>query len=170
MWVGEPPAIAARRSRGMLGRIPAISLKRRNWATIATQAGGRRRRCPFEPADPLVGHNAVLAEVERVMVEPVEVLERRVAAQAPVGHDVVEALHHCRLVEDGQRPQLDRAGADQAREAVAVEGRALGGEAHDGVHLLRCRRTRFPRGSRSRFARARAMRAARATSISRLRR
>jgi hypothetical protein len=49
---------------------------------------------PLAPGRPARRHHAVLAEVERVVVEAVEVLEQRVAAQAPVAHHVVEALHH----------------------------------------------------------------------------
>jgi hypothetical protein len=39
MWVGEPPTIAAIRSRGTRGRTPASALKRKNWTRIPLHPG-----------------------------------------------------------------------------------------------------------------------------------
>ncbi|HEX2104294.1 MAG TPA: hypothetical protein VHF51_11635 [Solirubrobacteraceae bacterium] len=46
----------------------------------------------------------MLAEVQRVVIEPVEVLEQIVAAQTPVAHEVVEALHMVALSSAGNVP------------------------------------------------------------------
>jgi hypothetical protein len=86
----------------------------------------------LRPEEAAGGHGPVLAEVERIVVEPVEVLEQRVAAQAAIGDQIVEARHHRRLVERREGAQLDRPG----REALTVVRRVLARVVHERLELL----------------------------------
>jgi hypothetical protein len=76
------------------------------------RAGEERRAVVDEqalaPRGAARGHDPVLAEVQRIVVEPVEVLEQGVPAKAAIADDVVEALHQRRLVEHRQLAEPDR--------------------------------------------------------------
>ena len=72
---------------------------------------------------PARGHRAVAAQVQLIAAQLLDVSEQLVAAQARIGHELVEAIHHRRLVERRQPAQLDGAGV--APDPLAVEGRML---------------------------------------------
>jgi hypothetical protein len=137
MWVGAPPPISATRSRrGSRGRIPGDRVEAEELGDDSDPGVAVVDEQALAPRRAAGRHHPVPAAVERVVVEPVEVLEQCVAAQPPVGHELVEALHHRRLVERRQRAQLDRSGADEAGEALAIERRVRDGVADERVDAL----------------------------------
>ena len=143
MCAGEPPPIAARRSRGMRGRVPIIALKYRNWPTIAVQPALVVDEEALAPRRAAGRHGAVAAEVELVAAQALDVREQRVAAQAPVGDDVVEVLHHRRLVQRRQRADADRPG----RSRPAPRG-STASAAPRGAPARSTARAGAPRGAR----------------------
>lgn len=75
----------------------------------------------------------MLAEIQGVVLDLVEMGEQVVKAQAAVRHQVVEALHQLGLGEDGEVRDLHRAAA---RQALAPERRVLRGVSEQLVQAL----------------------------------
>ena len=79
-------------------------------------------------------HDAVAAQVQGIAGQRLDVCEQLVAAQARVGHEFVEVLHHRRLLERRQPAQLDR--ASRSADPLAVEARVRDCVAHELVEAL----------------------------------
>lgn len=65
----------------------------------------------------------MLAEIQGVVVDFVQVPEQVIEPQTRIGHEVVEALHQLRLRENGEFRQLHR---PVGRQALAPEPRVRG--------------------------------------------
>jgi hypothetical protein len=81
-------------------------------------------------------HHAVLAEVERVVLDAVEMLEQGFEPEAAVGDEAVEALHQVGLREDGQVAQLEAAARDALAPQRCSPGRE-GGQLAEALALER---------------------------------
>jgi hypothetical protein len=88
------------------------------------------------PGRPARRHDAELAVEQLVALGVVEVLEQRVPAQARVGDELVEALHHRGLVEQGKSRELDRGAPHVRAEALAIERRTGDRVAHERLDPL----------------------------------
>jgi hypothetical protein len=75
----------------------------------------------------------VLAQVEGVVLDLVQVLKQVVEAEARVGDEIVEATHQLRLGEHGDVGERHRAGG---RQALAPKGGARDGVAGQPLDAL----------------------------------
>ena len=107
----------------------------------------------------------MLAEVERVRVDLVEMLEQVVQAQATVGHQIVEALHQLGLGQDRQvgEPRGGRLGS-----RLRQKGECSAAYRMSSFSRSCWRRSSRSRGKRSVLASSLLRRTARATSCTRL--
>ena len=130
--VEAPAAALAHMSRGSAAD-DRQSQPREAGANADPVAAAQEHRRDARPAgavideDPLTAggaarcHRAVYAEIERVVMDRVEVAEQLANLQARIRDQFVEALHHLRLGQDGKRGQLH----PPARQALTPERRVL---------------------------------------------